>query len=176
MSRWLDSLAIGDTVQAKGPVGHFEHTGPGACILHRKAVTGIARLTFIAAGTGITPAYAVLRAIFDPVEDEGAALSTSAVLIYANRHEEDVLLMEELNALAAKSGGRFKVVYTLSRPGPEWPHARGRIDEAMIAEHALPAGAMDAMAFTCGPPALVEGAVKKGLAKIGYEEKRVVVF
>jgi len=177
MSRWLDGLAIGDTVQAKGPVGHYEWTAPGACVLHRKPLAGVARMTFIAAGTGITPAYAVLRAVFDPVADGETPpdTSTTAVLIYANRHEEDVLLAGELDGLARLSGGRFKVVYTLSRPGPTWPHARGRIDEAMIRLHALAPGE-GAMAFACGPPALVEGVVKAGLAAVGYEGETVVVF
>jgi nitrate reductase (NAD(P)H) len=134
-------------------------------------VTGVTRQTFVAAGTGITPAYAVLRAIFDDPADS----ATTAVLIYANRHEEDVLLAAELDALAARSGGRLSIIYTLSRPGPDWPHARGRIDEAMLRKHALAPGA-DAMAFMCGPPALVEGVVKPGLLATGYPTERVVVF
>jgi nitrate reductase (NAD(P)H) len=172
MSRWLDGLALGDTVPVKGPVGHFEWVGRGAATLHRKPLTGLRRLTFVAAGTGITPCFAVLRAL---VEEEEGADTTTAVLIYGNRHEDGVLLADELDGLAARSGGRLRIVYTLSRPGPAWPHARGRIDAGLLAAHAFPAGEA-ALALTCGPPALVEDVVKPALAEMGYAEGRVVVF
>ena len=153
MSRWLDSLSIGDAVNVKGPVGHFVYEGNGVCSVHRKRVVARA-MTFIAAGTGITPCYAVLRAAIDGVPGDGAAGKNDATrlrLIYANRHEEDVLLKGDLDALAARSGGRLEVVYTISRPNREagtWPYRVGRIDEAMLRECALapPAAAAAAAA------------------------------
>lgn len=142
MSRWLDSLSIGDTVNVKGPVGHFVYEGNGVCSVHRKRVVARA-MTFIAAGTGITPCYAVLRAAIDGVpgdEARGQNDATKLRLIYANRHEEDVLLKSDLDALAARSNGRLEIVYTLSRPNKEagtWPHRVGRIDESMLREFAI---------------------------------------
>jgi NAD(P)H-flavin reductase len=52
--------------------------------------------------------------------DGGVALK----LVYATRTEDDVLLAAELDALAAGSGGRLTVTYTLSRPGPACTPAR----------------------------------------------------
>lgn len=142
MSRWLDSLSIGDAVNVKGPVGHFVYEGNGVCSVHRKRVVARA-MTFIAAGTGITPCYAVIRAAVDGVpgdEAEGKNDTTKLRLIYANRHEEDVLLKPDLDALAARSRGRLEIMYTLSRPNKEagtWPHRVGRIDETMLREFSI---------------------------------------
>jgi nitrate reductase (NAD(P)H) len=36
MSQHLDTLAIGDTIDVKGPVGHFVYDGRGQFSLNRK--------------------------------------------------------------------------------------------------------------------------------------------
>jgi cytochrome-b5 reductase len=51
----------------------------------------------LAGGTGITPMYQVVRAICEDPEDE-----TQVSLVYANREEGDILLREELEALAER--------------------------------------------------------------------------
>ena len=205
MSRWLDSLAIGDTVNVKGPVGHFVYEGNGVCSVHRKRVVARA-MTFIAAGTGITPCYAVLRAAIDGVpgdEAEGRNDATRLRLIYANRHEEDVLLKSDLDALAARSKGRLEIVYTISRPNRReeeegsgaatWSYRVGRIDEAMLRECAIaPASVVEGkeggkegkegeeigecLALMCGPHALLEDVCSPALEKIGFPKANVITF
>lgn len=39
MSQYLDTLAIGDTIDVKGPVGHFVYEGCGQFTLNRKPGT-----------------------------------------------------------------------------------------------------------------------------------------
>jgi nitrate reductase (NAD(P)H) len=172
MSRWLDSLAVGDTVDAKGPVGHFVYGGAGACALNRRSVSAT-HMTFVAAGTGITPCYAVIRAAL--AEAKGADGGVALKLVYANRTEDDVLLAAELDALAAGSGGRFAVTYTLSRPGPAWPHRAGRIDAAMLADEVPPPGP-GRLVLLCGPHALVDDVCVPALVEMGYGEESVVRF
>lgn len=206
MSRWLDSLSIGDTVNVKGPVGHFVYEGNGVCSVHRKRVVAHA-MTFIAAGTGITPCYAVLRAAIDGVPGDEAAGSndtTKLRLIYANRHEEDVLLKSDLDALAARSKGRLEIVYTISRPNTEagtWSYRVGRIDEAMLRECAISPEGMEkekkekvgaaegakaaekeeeeggeCLALMCGPHALLEDVCSPALERIGFSKSNVITF
>ena len=194
MSRWLDSLSIGDAVSVKGPVGHFVYEGNGVCSVHRKRVVARA-MTFIAAGTGITPCYAVLRAAIDGVpgdEAEGRNDATRLRLIYANRHEEDVLLKSDLDALAARSKGRLEVIYTISRPSKgsgTWSYRVGRIDEAMLRECAIAPGTEKAeakeaeaeqegecLALMCGPHALLEDVCAPALEKIGFPKANVITF
>ena len=170
MSRWMDALAIGEVVHAKGPVGHFVYNGRGACSMNRHILTDVTHMSFVAAGTGITPCYAVSRAALADPED-----SVALTLIYANRHDDDVLLPGELDALAAGSGGRFTIIYTLSRPSAAWRHRTGRIDAALLAE-VVPPAAPGRLALLCGPHALVDDVCVPALAAMGYGEDRVVTF
>lgn len=60
MSQHLDRLRLGDTVDIRGPVGHFTYLGRGR-YSHGDG-EGFARsLSFVAGGTGITPCYQVHR-------------------------------------------------------------------------------------------------------------------
>lgn len=170
MSRWMDSLAIGEVVHAKGPVGHFVYNGRGACTMNRHILTDVTHMSFVAAGTGITPCYAVIRAA---LADEGDTVALT--LIYANRHDDDVLLAGELVALAAGSNGRFTIIYTLSRPSAEWRHRTGRIDATLLAD-VVPPAAPGRLALLCGPHALVDDVCVPALAAMGYGEDRVVTF
>ena len=58
MSQYLESLSIGDTIEVKGPIGHFEYLGNGRVKIH-KDMRPVTHLGFICGGTGITPAYQV---------------------------------------------------------------------------------------------------------------------
>jgi nitrate reductase (NAD(P)H) len=58
MSQHLDSLEIGDTIEAKGPLGHVHYLGKGRYTLDDAPHTA-KRISMIAGGTGITPMYQV---------------------------------------------------------------------------------------------------------------------
>ena len=55
----------------------------------------------------------------DP-EDE-----TCLSLLFANQTEEDILLRAELEAVAAEHPDRFKLWYTVDRPGEGWQYSSG---------------------------------------------------
>lgn len=63
----------------------------------------------IAGGTGITPCWQIIRTVTDDPEDD-----TEVSLLYANQCEDDILLREQLEELAAKHSN-FKLHYTLDR-------------------------------------------------------------
>lgn len=58
----------------------------------------------LAGGTGVTPMYQVAQAILKDAQD-----TTQLVLIFGNLTEEDILLREELEAMADAHPQRFKV-------------------------------------------------------------------
>jgi nitrate reductase (NAD(P)H) len=58
LSQYLDRLAIGDTVDVKGPVGHFVYHGNGAFSVNGKP-KHTKRISMMAGGTGITPMFQV---------------------------------------------------------------------------------------------------------------------
>lgn len=59
----------------------------------------------IAGGTGITPCYQVAAAILKDPSD-----TTRISLIFGNVSEDDILLRQELDDLAAQHPDRFKVI------------------------------------------------------------------
>jgi cytochrome-b5 reductase len=69
----------------------------------------------LAGGSGITPMYQVLCAILADPSDR-----TQVSLIFGNIAEEDILIREELDALADKHRDRFKLHYVLNKPPEGW--------------------------------------------------------
>lgn len=90
----LESLEVGDTVDVKGPIGHFHYDRPGHYKNH-KLESEVKRINMIAGGTGLTPMYQVMKAILSNPAD-----LTEIRLLYANQTEADILLRPELEELA----------------------------------------------------------------------------
>ncbi|WIA41019.1 hypothetical protein OEZ86_004657 [Tetradesmus obliquus] len=168
MSQHLDSLAVGDSIEVKGPVGHFVYEGRGKFSLNRKP--GFAKsISLIAGGTGITPCWQVIRTITDDPED-----TTEVRLLLANQCEDDILLREQLEGLAA-AHPNFKLWYTLDRAPEGWAYSSGFINEDMLREHLLPAGP-EAIVAMCGPPPMIKFACIPNLEKLGYTEQQMITF
>ena len=56
MSQYLEKMALGDTIDVKGPLGHFIYEGRGYYRSH--GTPGFtSRMSMIAGGTGITPMF-----------------------------------------------------------------------------------------------------------------------
>eukprot|EP01051_Picozoa_sp_SAG22_P001732 SAG22_NODE_71_length_22540_cov_8.918052_16_plen_322_part_00 len=143
-SNWLHSREEGDQVS-------FSQSNYNKKIRYP---FGKDHLCMLAGGTGITPMYQAMRKIFGTPADK----TQSVTLIYGSKTEEDILLREELGELQARSGGKLKIVHTLSRPGKDWNvgqqsdstvHATGWVDEEKIGLY-------------CPKPAGSDGTVHKG--------------
>ncbi|KAI8463380.1 MAG: nitrate reductase [Monoraphidium minutum] len=170
LSQHLDSLSLGDELEVKGPVGHFVYTGRGTYTLNSKP--GAAkRISLIAGGTGITPCYQVIRAICEDPED-----TTQVSLLYANQTEADILLRDELEAMAASRPDAFHLHYTCDRAvSPGWTHSTGHINEAMIREQLLAPGD-DSIVAMCGPPGMIQFACLPNLEKVGHKPEAIFQF
>ena len=99
--RYIYSANVGDKIEMKGPFQKFAYE-PNQW----EAVA------MVAGGTGITPMYQVLLEILGNPRDK-----TQVRLVYASRSSEDIILKDELDALAAVYPN-FKV--------------RGRLQSAVI--------------------------------------------
>lgn len=130
LTQHLDTLKLGDTVDFKGPLGEIEYKGRGEFLIHGKE-RRVKEVAMVAGGSGITPMYQVVKNALADAQD-----STRFSLVYGNRKVEDILLREELDALAKAHPTRFKLVNVLSDadPGAGWTGARGRISEKMFRE------------------------------------------
>lgn len=115
ISKYVANLKIGETIKVKGPKGQFKYT-PGL----------VKRFGMIAGGTGITPMLQIIRAITSNPDDK-----TEVDLIFANVNAEDILLKEDLDALA-KQHANFRVYYVLNNPPEGWTGGVGFVTGDMI--------------------------------------------
>lgn len=152
MSQVLSSMKVGDSMQMKGPRGRFSYTR------NMKRAFGM-----IAGGTGITPCYQVATAILkDPAD------TTKVSLVFGNVSEDDILLQQELEDLAAAHPDRFKVYHVLNSAPKGWSGGSGFITKDILRSR-LPAPADDVMVLRCGPKPMND-AMKGYLDEIGYPE------
>jgi nitrate reductase (NAD(P)H) len=174
MSQHLESLNIGDTIDIKGPVGHFEYLGRGKFKLHNKEVRQCSSMGMICGGTGITPAYQVMKAALKDKED-----ATQFYLLYANQTPADVLLRAQLDAWAKEHPARVHIWYTVDKvpEGTDWPFSVGFIDEEMIKKH-MPKPGLNGESFVgmCGPPPMLKFACIPNLEKAGFTASDYMSF
>jgi len=152
-STFLYGLREGDPVTFKGPAGSFFlRDDPNK------------RILFVATGTGIAPFRSMLRTHL-----EGNSIQP-VTLVWGLRYEHDLYYQEEFRALADRHP-HFSFVTTLSRPGPEWTGARGRVN-GLIEERVT--SVVDLAVYLCGNGNMIKDVTMsiqaKGLCPI-YREK-----
>lgn len=157
ISRHMASLAVGQTIRVRGPKGAFVYT-PNM----------VRHFGMIAGGTGITPMLQVIRAI---VRGRAQGDRTQVDLIFANVTQQDILLKEDLDALAAEDKG-FRVHYALDKPPEGWTGEVGYVTADMITKY-LPKPADDVKILLCGPPPMISG-LKKATESLGFKKARPV--
>ena len=177
-SEKFGALRVGDGMDFRGP-----------CVTLPYARGSVAALAMVAGGTGITPMYQLIRAVLADPED-----ATQLSLLYANRTPADVLLKEELDALAAAHPGRLRLTYVVDAlngdgAAPGAAVSVGRVDAAAVARALPPPDAPDAAVLVCGPRGMVDAlcgprppkhapAPPLGglLGGLGFDRRRVVRF
>ncbi|KAL0580292.1 NADH-cytochrome b5 reductase [Marasmius crinis-equi] len=156
ISRIFSLLKVGDNVRVKGPKGQFNY---------HPSLTG--SIGMIAGGTGITPVLQIIRAVLKNPLDR-----TKLSLIYANVNEEDILLRKELDELASKHSGQFKLYYVLNNPPAGWTGGVGFVTKEHI-DTRLPKPDDHCKILMCGPPPMIT-AMKKHLDELKYPAPRTV--
>jgi cytochrome-b5 reductase len=152
ISRYVAGLKIGQTMKVKGPKGAMVYT-PNM----------VRHFGMIAGGTGITPMLQVIRAVIrGRVEGD----KTEIDLIFANVNQEDILLKEDLDALA-REDAKFRIHYVLNNAPEGWKGGVGFVTPQMIKE-LLPAPAKDVKILLCGPPPMIQ-AMKTAVVGLGFD-------
>jgi ferredoxin-NADP reductase len=148
-----EELRAGDQIEVRGPIGGY-FVWDGGDTAHP--------LLLAAGGSGIVPLRSILR------HRERSGATAPARLLYSARTLADVIYRAELDRRPAG----VTVTYTLTRQQPPgWTGHAGRVDQALLAEVAWPAG-QEPLAFVCGPTSFVE-TVAEGLVGLGYPPGRV---
>jgi len=169
MTQYLEAMAIGDSIDVRGPSGKLIYKGRGVFdIKEDKKEAGkevkVKQVSMIAGGTGITPMLQLVRAVFRDPEDK-----TNLSLLFANQTEDDILLRNELEEVQKQHPDRFKLWYTVDRPKEGWSYSTGFVSAEMI-EKALHSPSGDNLVLLCGPPPMINFACLPNLDKLGYSQ------
>ncbi|KAH7392433.1 hypothetical protein DE146DRAFT_662459 [Phaeosphaeria sp. MPI-PUGE-AT-0046c] len=157
ISKHVANLKVGQTMRVKGPKGAMVYT-PNM-VRHFGMISG---------GTGITPMLQVIKAI---MRGRSKGDQTEVDLIFANVNPEDILLKEDLDAIAAKDP-KIRVHYVLNNPPEKWDGGVGFVTADMI-KAKFPGPASDVKVLICGPPPMV-AAMKKATEGLGYTKAKPV--
>jgi cytochrome-b5 reductase len=153
MGNHLLNLPEGDTIDVRGPIGHFKTYHRFLC----------SHIVLIAGGTGITPMWQIMRAICEDPADE-----TRITLLYANQTQGDILLRDEISALTARFPNSLKVHHFLAADSdPAWTGHRGFVTKQKLDE-LLPPVSQDSKYLVCGPPPMTN-ALTKALIDLGCD-------
>jgi len=171
MTSYLDKLNPGAKISIKGPIQKIPYKA------NMKKEIGM-----LAGGTGITPMLQVLHKIAaDPAD------KTKVSLVFCNLTEDDILLKEELDALAAKNKN-ITITYAVDNPKTSaWKGEKGLISEALI-KSKMPKSGPDSLVMVCGPPGFMnavsgnkapdysQGELSGHLLKLGFNKDTVFKF
>ena len=115
----LDTWKQGDSFDISGPLGDFYY----------QDLRDAKHVVAIAGGSGITPFYSMASAIADGIED------CDMTILYGSRTADGILLRDEIEAVAARSNGRVRVVHVLSHEEKEG-YEHGFITAELIKKYA----------------------------------------
>ncbi|XP_070828562.1 NADH-cytochrome b5 reductase 2 [Chaetodon trifascialis] len=175
MSQYLDDMAIGDTIDFRGPNGLLVYKGNGQFSIQpdkksEAKVRKFKHVGMIAGGTGITPMLQLIRSITsDPTDN------TKCSLIFANQTEKDILLREELEEAKKNHPDKIKLWFTLDKPPQDWSYGSGFVTHDMIKDH-LPASSSDVLIVLCGPPPMIQYACLPNLDKLGHKTENIFAY
>ena len=148
----LDNWQVGTKVKLSAPLGEFYH----------QELRDAKQVVALAGGSGITPFYSMAAAIADGTED------FSLTILYGSRTKDGILLRDELETVAAASGGKVKVVHVLSEEACDGCE-KGFITAELIKKYAPES---DYSVYLCGPKAMYKF-MDAELPKLGLKARRI---
>ncbi|KAJ2972453.1 hypothetical protein NUW58_g9182 [Xylaria curta] len=172
MSTHLHDMVPGQRLDFKGPLPKYPWT-PNK---HE-------HIALVAGGTGITPMYQLIRAIFNNPDDK-----TKVTLVFGNVTEEDILLKRELADIENTYPQRFRAFYVLDNPPKEWAGNKGFITKDLLKTVLPEPKESNIKIFVCGPPGLYkaisgtkvspkdQGELSGILKELGYSQDQVYKF
>jgi CDP-4-dehydro-6-deoxyglucose reductase len=136
MSRyWFEQAKVNDLLRLRGPLGTF--------FLREQAEKD---LVFLATGTGIAP----VKAILEGLEAQGESAQPRSISVYwGGRTPEDLYWS------TASLSRPIRFTPVLSRADSDWPHARGHVQDALLADGP---DLSRAVIYACGSDTMIHSA------------------
>lgn len=175
LTQYMDEMLFGDKIAFRGPSGKMQYLGNGQFSIKKlrkdpPQTMTVKNVNMIAGGSGITPMLQLITEVLKHLDD-----GTNLRLLYANQSEQDILLRNELDAIASKNPDKFKVWYTIDRATEQWTFSTGFINEEMIQQH-LFAPSDNTITLMCGPPPMINFCCLPILDKLGYSKEMNFVY
>ncbi|EEH18251.2 hypothetical protein PABG_00814 [Paracoccidioides brasiliensis Pb03] len=171
ISNVLDCLRDNEEVEIKGPSGMIRYEGNGQFVIDGK-IRKFNNVTLILGGSGITPGYQLIARILRSDAVPGGSKDSTAIrVIDANKTEDDILLMDELDEFTKQHPQQFRIIHVIASPKQELMEGRieGLVNRDVIRQYGFePQG--DNVALLCGPPGLIKMAALPNLKDWGYKE------
>lgn len=159
----FQGMAIGDTLQASGPLGLFT----------LKPDDTNARYLLIATGTGIASYRSMLPELERQVRERGVRVS----IVHGVRTPDDALFADEFNDFAARFPSQVHYLPSFSRQLPAADDARfthARLREGYVQQHLQELGPDNVadIAYLCGNPHMVDACIE-ALKDVGLPMKQI---
>ena len=149
----IDTVSVGDLLQASGPAGQFVHNP----VFHGDT------MVCLAGGSGITPLMSMIREIAD------RGLDRRLILFYGNRSLEDAIFHDELTAIA-NSCQAIDYVPVVEQPGDGYSGQCGYITADLIRQCIK--NLSEPTFFLCGPQGMYDFCFPE-LDKLGVPRRRI---
>lgn len=153
-----DQLQVGDLLESMKPMGNFYPSLDSNNTKH---------YVMIAAGSGITPIYGIIKSIL------ALEKNSKVHLFYGNRSAKDVIFKDELDALAA-SNDQLSIHYIYSRQSVADPLFEGHISASKLDgfTHHIPGLFRADSYFVCGPEKMIFE-IKDHLEGLGINASKI---
>jgi cytochrome-b5 reductase len=159
MGQHLNHLQVGQSIEVLGPKGLFTYVK-----------SRYSTIAMLAGGSGITPMYQILCQGMKMADD-----TTKFCLIYGNVTEQDIILKEELDEMAAKFSRRVSIYHVLNNPSPDWKQGSGFVSQEHVANNFPPPDTRGIKVLLCGPPPM-NNAMQKLLGDMKYQQQDIFTF
>eukprot|EP01025_Chloroclados_australasicus_P056244 TRINITY_DN6927_c0_g1_i1.p1 TRINITY_DN6927_c0_g1~~TRINITY_DN6927_c0_g1_i1.p1 ORF type:complete len:289 (+),score=50.42 TRINITY_DN6927_c0_g1_i1:56-868(+) len=157
VSNWLhEKVTIGSKILFKGFDGDFTPVNCEDCPSDCPSVL------LVAGGIGVTPIRSMLY--------EFIKKGTDVTIVYSIRSQKEGPFLEEFKEIVEKSGGKIKLIVTVTGEDEEWDGLKGRVDADFLQEHVT--NLCEKEVYLCGPTGFMNS-VTAAFERIGCGLEKV---
>lgn len=150
-----EQLSVGDELEVMPPDGRF---------IHASAASSAQHYLCVAAGSGITPIFSIIKTILK------SEPTSRVTLVFGNQKVSSILFLQPLESLKNQFMDRIQIIHVLSRESREASVLNGRIDGEKLLALSPSLFQLETITTTyiCGPEPMIND-VSKALRMAGKD-------